>query len=57
VVDIISTEGEVRVRDSMARKSAQADGMFAELVSHMRDATALARRNDHTKEIEVIPWL
>lgn len=57
VVDIISTEGEVRVRDSMVRKSEQASAMFAELVTHMRNATAIARRNDHTKKMEAIPWL
>ena len=56
-VDIISTEGEVRVRDSLARKSHQADEMFTELVKHMQDATRIARRNDHTKEPERVPWL
>jgi hypothetical protein len=56
-VDIISTEGEVRVRDSMQRKSKQAEQMFAELVTHMRDATMLARRNDHTKEATTPKWL
>ena len=57
VVDIISTEGEIRVRDSMVRKSAQASAMFAELVTHMKDATKIARTNTHTKETAVIPWL
>lgn len=56
-VDIISTEGEVRVRDSMARKSAQADAMFDEIVAHMKDATRIARTNPLTKRIEVPPWL
>ena len=57
VVDVISTDGEVRVRASMERKGKQAEAMFAELVAHMRDATRIARANDHTKKQEVIPWL
>ena len=56
-VDIISTDGEVRVRESMQRKGKQAEAMFAELVAHMQDATRIARQNDHTKEAGVIPWL
>lgn len=42
-VDIIASEGEVRVRENMARKSAQADKMFTELVGHMRNAISLQR--------------
>jgi hypothetical protein len=57
VVDIISTEGEVRVRDSMQRKSKQATQMFDELVAHMRDSMSIARNNDHTKEATKITWL
>jgi hypothetical protein len=56
-VDIISTEGEIRVRDSMQRKSKQAAEMFAALVEHMRDATRIARHNDHTKEVTLPSWL
>jgi SNF2 family DNA or RNA helicase len=37
-VDIIASEGEVRVKENMARKSAQADKMFSELVLHMNNA-------------------
>jgi hypothetical protein len=57
IVDIISTEGEIRVRDSMQRKSRQASQMFDELVTHMRDAQTIARPNDHVKEATRIPWL
>jgi superfamily II DNA or RNA helicase len=37
-VDIISSEGEVRVNENMARKSHQADKMFTELVTHMHNS-------------------
>lgn len=37
-VDIIASEGEVRVKENMTRKAQQADKMFAELVHHMHNA-------------------
>jgi len=37
-VDIIASEGEVRVKENMARKASQADKMFTELVSHMNNS-------------------
>jgi hypothetical protein len=37
-VDIISSEGEVRVKENMNRKAFQADKMFTELVTHMNNA-------------------
>ena len=37
-VDIIASEGEVRVKENMDRKARQADVMFTELVSHMNNA-------------------
>jgi hypothetical protein len=37
-VDIISSEGEVRVNENMNRKSQQADKMFSELVMHMHNS-------------------
>lgn len=55
-VAIISTEGEVRVRDSMRRKAEQADKMFAELVQHMNDAVAHSRPTQQGKVIEVPSW-
>ena len=57
VAEASGSEGEIRVRDSMVRKSAQASAMFAELVAHMKDATKIARAQTHTKETAVIPWL
>jgi superfamily II DNA or RNA helicase len=37
-VDIIASEGEVRVKENMARKASQADKMFSELVLHMNNS-------------------
>jgi len=37
-VDIIASEGEVRVKENMDRKARQADVMFTELVGHMNNA-------------------
>jgi polynucleotide 5'-kinase involved in rRNA processing len=57
VVDVISTDGEVRVRESMQRKAKASEAMFAELVAHMQDATRIARQNEHTKKVEMPGWL
>jgi hypothetical protein len=37
-VDIIASEGEVRVKENMNRKAMQADKMFTELVHHMKNS-------------------
>lgn len=56
-VDVISTEGETRVRESMARKAAGADAMFAELVEHMRDSMRIDREAAESAAIEVPSWI
>lgn len=48
-VDIIASEGESRVRDNMARKAAQADKMFSELVLHMNNALHMKRETKTIK--------
>jgi len=48
-VDIIASEGEVRVKESMDRKAAQADRMFSELVHHMHNALHQKRDIKHIK--------
>jgi len=56
-VDIIASEGEVRIRENMTRKSALADRMFDELIKQMNHAVSLERVDKFTKK-EVIPsWL
>jgi superfamily II DNA or RNA helicase len=56
-VDVISTEGEVHVRDSMIRKAAAADVMFAELVRHMHDVTHIERTPAHGVFVKVPIWV
>ncbi len=55
-VDVVSTKGEIRVRDNMKRKSEAADIMFTELVKHMKDATNIERIQEHPLETEVPKW-
>lgn len=56
-VDIVSTEGEVRVRENMMRKAQAADRMFASLTEHMRDAVSVAREQRNVTPVEVPSWL
>ncbi len=56
-VDIISTEGEQRVRESMLRKAAAADVMFSQLVTYMQDATRLAPDRPAHATVEVPAWI
>ena len=56
-VDVISTTGEVHVRENMKRKAAQADAMFAELIGHMRDATRIDTVNRAVNPVELPSWL
>ena len=56
-LDVISTEGEVGVRRSMARKKHQAEAMFSELVKHMNDALRIERPDRHTQKMELPKWI
>lgn len=55
-VDIISTDGEVHVRDNMKRKSDAAAQMFENLVRQMNDALWI-NRETYTNQVEVPKWL
>lgn len=55
-VDIIASEGEVRVRDNMSRKAQQADKMFTELVAKMNSAIALDRTKKQTA-VNLPSWM
>jgi hypothetical protein len=55
-VDIIASEGEVRVRENMDRKAAQADKMFTELVGHMNNAIT-ERRAFKTLTPKIPSWI
>lgn len=56
-VDIVGTTGSAKIRENLQRKSAQADVMFSELVSYMRDAMTIARFDNYTQKVEVPSWL
>ena len=56
-VDIVSTEAEVAVRDSMLRKAAAADAMFSELVTHMNASVSLARADRAPLSLRMPTWL
>lgn len=56
-VDIIATEGERHVLENMLRKADAASVMFAELVSHMHDATTIQAAGNYGTEVEVPSWV
>ena len=56
-LDVVATEGEIRVLANMRRKAQKADAMFSHLVRHMADATTIERDNSYTKTPEVPSWL
>ena len=56
-MDIVTTEGELRVLENLRRKSEAADLMFKRLVGYMRDALEISMEDGHEKK-EVLPsWL
>lgn len=57
VVDIVASEGERGVLQNLQRKSAQADQMFAKLVSEMTRALRIDRAADAALPQEVPSWL
>lgn len=56
VVDVVTTPGEKAVMDNLQRKSAAADKMFSELLTHMNDAMAIKREDHYTSRPEVPSW-
>lgn len=56
-VDVIATEGEVRVIANMRSKSERAALMFDQLVAHMNAATVISRTNPYTTIPKVPQWL
>lgn len=56
-VDVIATEGEIRVLANMRKKAAKADAMFAKLVEEMNNAKRIERVDTYTKKAEAPPWL
>jgi len=56
-VDIISTTGEVYVRDNMKRKAAQASEMFSRLVANMNDSLSIAETKHTNQTLELPNWI
>lgn len=56
-VDIVTTRGGGSVLKNLQRKSAQADGMFKNLVREMSNASRINRGVSFTKEQELPKWL
>jgi len=56
-LDVVATEGELRVLGNMRKKSQKADQMFAALVREMTNATRVERGDSYTNKTEVPGWL
>lgn len=56
-VDIVATEGEVEVQNSLEEKSVRADQMFTALTKHMNNALDIDRLRTYVKPVEVPSWL
>ncbi len=56
-VDIVASEGELRVAKNLSRKAAQCDKMFSELVRNMRDELRINYRRSESHATEMPEWL
>jgi hypothetical protein len=56
-VDVVATEGEVRVLENMRAKARRAEAMFAAVVREMVGATRIEREDPYTGRMEVPGWL
>lgn len=56
-LDVVATEGELRVLANMRRKATQAEQMFDLLVQEMNRSVRVERENLYTQAIEVPSWL
>jgi len=57
-VDVVASAGEADVLGNLQRKAAAADAMFAHLVTHMREASAIDRPIEDSPASAILPaWL
>lgn len=56
-LDVIATEGEIRVIENMRQKALKAEKMFEMLVQEMRGATRIERVDRHTKNGTTPEWM
>lgn len=57
VADLVFTDGDAAIIDSIRRKRLQAEEMFRNLVKEMNNPAHYQRVDGYTKEMEVAPWL
>lgn len=55
-VDVVLTEGERRIMESLRRKAEQAEAMFANLISEMNSAMAVSTAKSFDKAMEIPAW-
>jgi superfamily II DNA/RNA helicase len=55
-LDVVATEGEIRVLGNMRAKGKRADDMFAKLVEQMNEAVRIERQDIYTKKLELPKW-
>jgi hypothetical protein len=56
-VDVVATEGEVRVVANMRNKAEKVDKMFEQLVAQMNHATIINRSNPYNNTTVIPQWL
>lgn len=56
-VDVVATEGELRVLGNLKQKAERADKMFEALVLEMKNAVRVNKEDRYTKPVEVPTWL
>ena len=55
--DMVFTDGDAAIIESIRRKRSQSEEMFQHLVKEMNNSMKVNRANDHTKETEFPKWL
>lgn len=55
-LDVVATEGELRVLANMRRKASKADEMFSAIVGEMRNANKIESENHYTNQMELPSW-
>ena len=56
-LDVVATDGEVRVLANMRAKAQRADAMFKAVVEHMSEALRIERENLYVNKMELPSWL
>lgn len=57
VVDVVSSEGEIRVLENLQRKTKQASKMFDNLILHMNEVLSIDKNQKYELEEKIPSWL